>query len=140
LMDEVEVVARAMIEDMFAPHELPIDGWLLERYRLTAKCALAAIAPLRQTEREREWRPIGTAPRDGTSIIVWTAYGTITLAEWTGDQFYPWKGSDDEYAEHVITHWMSLPPPPTQEPHRATSSDAAREEGDRPKPGEPGDG
>lgn len=130
--DEVEVVGRGICHfyDNLQGVCNDVD---------VARAALVALAPLRQAEREREWRPIGTAPRDGTSIMVWTAYGTITLAEWRGDQFYPWKGSDDEYAEHVITHWMPLPPPPTQEPHRATSSDAAREEGDRLKPGEPGD-
>jgi hypothetical protein len=39
----VERVARAIEATMFAPHELPIEGELHERYRETARAAIEAM-------------------------------------------------------------------------------------------------
>lgn len=64
------------------------------------------------------WRPIETAPRDGTWFLaVWNdsrltavstpAYGVIM---WDGDE---WREADDIVSEP--THWLPLPTPPAVE-------------------------
>ena len=79
-----------------------------------------------------EWKPIETAPKDGTDIIACT-YGTYD----NGNVYYNFAvvhwgdtiGSDgDEYAWIVthdymewsggppLTHWMPIQPPPTARP------------------------
>lgn len=39
----VERVAKAIIGTMFAPHELPIDDNLVQKYRETARAAIEAM-------------------------------------------------------------------------------------------------
>jgi len=73
-----------------------------------------------------QWRPIETAPKDGTDILVsggtysWdTDYGPesphtwVSLASWREQR---WQGENsgghDEYFFYKPTHWMHLPPPP----------------------------
>ena len=74
-----------------------------------------------------KWRPIETAPRDGTEILAYANYGPgdqvfgVTLARfnpavaggaWTfrkSDSWGTiWAGLDDG-----VTHWMPLPSPPS---------------------------
>lgn len=84
-----------------------------------------------------QWQPIETAPKDGTSVLLYTKYGMcegwflkgewsedtpISPAEYSGDV---WVCYDDEFTIEVelgpdgfeshwpATHWMPLPPPPT---------------------------
>ena len=66
-----------------------------------------------------EWQPIETAPKDGTFILTFCGGGEAwcpTISRWNGD------GWGDEHSTFHIqglnypTHWMPLPPPPTQEP------------------------
>ena len=106
----------------------------------------AENARLRQalSEREktmREWRPIETAPKDGTPILVWTQHPMdrtyaspqraeyYTIASWC-DVADEWRsiesieemwgvGSEltgpmfeSERLECIPTHWMPLPAPP----------------------------
>ena len=68
-----------------------------------------------------EWKTIDSAPKDGTSILLWCPYadksGTIVVGEfWVR----AWASSDwkIDYSTMVIldapdpTHWMPLPEPP----------------------------
>jgi hypothetical protein len=87
-------------------------------------------AVMQGSEAERaspRWRPIETAPKDGTEILIcggtfvddndWTAtpwpYGRCSIVRWYDDS---WEGepnhSHDEFRRHEPTHWMPLPPPP----------------------------
>lgn len=76
------------------------------------------------------WRPIESAPRDGTPILAWAPMATEpAIARWfkwdAGDEGWltelvdggPWK-DDQHFAEYWAetsyepTHWMPLPSPP----------------------------
>ena len=48
---EIEAAATSMMESMFAPHELPVSEDLQNKYRMTAKAALAAAKAVREEPR-----------------------------------------------------------------------------------------
>lgn len=66
-----------------------------------------------------DWKPIDTAPRDGTAILVFVPSkfdaGSVLPAAWADDDeewqtvgcVYP----DESYDVHP-THWMPIPAPP----------------------------
>lgn len=64
--------------------------------------------------RTAEWRPIGTAPKDGSSFLVAGASGQMDRAFFIP----PDAGIGNELALVVVggkyepTHWMPLPDPP----------------------------
>ena len=73
-----------------------------------------------------EWRPIETAPRDGTQVILCGDYSTdLTIARWDGKH---WRCVADGYDAveymsdfgteyrtfEVPSHWLPLPPPPVK--------------------------
>lgn len=77
-----------------------------------------------------EWRPIDTAPRDGTPVLLWSIYemidGACSVAVFAPD-FDSWVGMcegdllDIKTERGLVwwkvqdpTHWMPLPPPPQQ--------------------------
>lgn len=51
---EVEVVADALMRGMFAPHELPLDHDLEQKYRKLAVAAIEALRSLEETADEIE--------------------------------------------------------------------------------------
>jgi hypothetical protein len=75
---------------------------------------------------EQEWRPIETAPRDGTKFDIWS------VREWwqgrevdcwiAGDDYPQWRGRvvstdpirGDTGPEDDATHWRPLPAPPVE--------------------------
>jgi hypothetical protein len=63
------------------------------------------------------WQPIETAPRDGTEILTVRSNGYIQNAKWYDNPF----GRKDTVIDDAdgkwwpVTHWMPLPPPPTEE-------------------------
>lgn len=67
-----------------------------------------------------EWRPIESAPMDGTKIDVWSRDERITDVYWSDIQDW-WCvdgmcGPEEPTPLHVapaITHWQPLPDPPT---------------------------
>lgn len=70
-----------------------------------------------------EWRPIETAPRDGTEILVFEPakgeYGSQYIAVvsfkeqgWNGPKWY--ETLNEEHTVDEPTHWMPLPKPPTE--------------------------
>lgn len=71
-----------------------------------------------------KWRPIETAPKDGTVVLAWR-YCQVAI-KWTGDDEYPWEAvqlggsiglSPDGFqaTDPALTRWMPLPPPPTED-------------------------
>lgn len=69
-----------------------------------------------------QWRPIETAPKDGTQFQAWIEkYGWEPRARFNPDSeaFELWGRVDydkdgwDVYSHMVPTHWMPLPTPPT---------------------------
>lgn len=73
-----------------------------------------------------EWRPIETAPKDGTSIIAWCVhrnapYAKDAVAEgWEGPVIASWTTfNEGGWVWHglcgTFSHWMPLPGPPAQQ-------------------------
>jgi hypothetical protein len=64
-----------------------------------------------------DWRPIGTAPKDGTKILLWDArYDGVCSGYWH-PEFNGWRASGTEEMMHWcdMTHWRPQPPGPTQD-------------------------
>ena len=70
-----------------------------------------------------EWKPIGTAPKDGTYVLLFSpdSSGGPFIGQWRDRANYPDGGAWwPEYNESGFaidadpSHWMPLPPPPTQ--------------------------
>ncbi len=67
----------------------------------------------------REWQPIATAPRDGTDILLTDGETVAQASDWAGEWML---NIGDNKCCHTTwkslceppTHWMPLPPPPTQ--------------------------
>jgi len=88
---------------------------------------------LARVQEERQWQPIETAPKDGTTVLLWwrsefagdvvdwwacgewKVFGDGSKG-WIGESFYT---SEPDFWTRLIaarpTHWMPLPSPP-QEP------------------------
>jgi multidrug efflux pump subunit AcrA (membrane-fusion protein) len=58
------------------------------------------------------WQPMETAPKDGTDILA-TDGNACAVVRWLGDGFY---GDANDDAISGLTRWMSLPPPPSEQP------------------------
>lgn len=73
------------------------------------------------------WQPIETAPKNGTTILVWfRQHGAMTV-RWTDSEddytseYAHWHVDDHKhgpfpvrgYEERDATHWMPLPEPPS---------------------------
>lgn len=87
-----------------------------------------------------EWRPIETAPRDGTHVLVYYEFATVPIAHvafWDADEHDLWQSNgfshkaeqvgwwsyvENSVSAHKLeghntpTHWMPLPAPPASEP------------------------
>jgi hypothetical protein len=90
----------------------------------------AALSELAKLRAEAEWRPIESAPRDGTAILLWDASKNVVVsgcwhnepehdspingyepgwAWWVSDEdTVMWDGGPDD----IPTHWLPLPSPP----------------------------
>lgn len=71
-----------------------------------------------------EWQPIGTAPLDGTAVLIASSFrvgeSSYGVCRWQHDGFVANEGKPCWRAEDrqkrfpgTITHWMPLPSPPT---------------------------
>lgn len=62
---------------------------------------------------ERQWKPIETAPKDGSSILVFN--GKTGAVHWDGAGWVAGISCSNGsafYLGNPPTHWMPLPPPP----------------------------
>lgn len=69
-------------------------------------------------EKAEGWRPIATAPKDGTSILVSDGRpeGCLVVAWHYGGWVYDWHRHDGPALADAPTHWMPLPAPPEVTP------------------------
>ena len=81
--------------------------------RLTRACEEAARAAIAECFK---WRPIETAPKDGTPIIYFDGRHCIGEAFWQDKDEHPPAWWDEANTEEVEpTHWMPLPNPPEEQ-------------------------
>lgn len=71
-----------------------------------------------------EWRPIESAPRDGTRFL---AFGSFVyegdsspteyqeVAAYSGDEDWPWEDAEGLHHHEFFSHWQPLPSPPEAE-------------------------
>lgn len=65
-----------------------------------------------------DWRPIETAPKDETEILVCDAriYGGFYQVVFCSQPGWHWQTSDGPvFHPSAFTHWMPLPEPPSAE-------------------------
>jgi hypothetical protein len=113
----VSDLARALIED---PHERDQYAW----FAIKAYRAMIAAAPQPAPAAEKGWRPIETAPKDGSLILTWCVhvnaefcddavaegYAGPVIAKWIDHNGggWTWHGLAGTH-----THWQPLPEPPS---------------------------
>ncbi len=62
------------------------------------------------------WRPIETAPRDGSAILLCEMpYDWIAVGKWRGPEHSPVPWVIESGFQVGATHWMPLPPAPESE-------------------------
>lgn len=73
-----------------------------------------------------DWQPIETAPKDETQVLLWVPArpwdaACAVVGEFSGVGRPRWREAnidgwewDGPLAEAAPTHWMPLPPPPTE--------------------------
>jgi hypothetical protein len=63
-------------------------------------------------KRLRTWRPINTAPKDGTNFLACSSASSVFFAHWANGVVDSSNWSDERgYAARYATHWMPLPVP-----------------------------
>lgn len=76
---------------------------------------------------EQAWRPIETAPRDGTKVLLYCPTRGVVGGRWSDNRYAktprPYWSNDLERLYGVQatrfdqpTHWLPLPDPPTPDP------------------------
>lgn len=105
------------------PAEVDHDG---RDWNVTCSNPRCWIGPARSSRAEaiavwnlvasQRWRPIETAPKDGSGLLIWGAEwpGHVAVGHWFGKPMYRWispfAAADKEYV--APTHWRPLPEPP----------------------------
>lgn len=96
-------------------------------------CAEAADA-IEALARETQWRPIETAPKDGTVVLFWSTRDGVCIGRWVEQKYKRWEAVDettqrlagiDDYSDWCAnngdscgmwskgaTHWLPLPARP----------------------------
>jgi hypothetical protein len=111
-----------MSKKLFSDHEpdpliRELDGNILWEYRPMdpndTRGPYSSLAPFKAAERLRAmtWRPIETAPKDGTFILAWFEEAQQHLLLWWFANHWRFKGNDTIPLMDP-THWMPLPEPP----------------------------
>ena len=123
---EAERAARLDLQNTFALNLKTSIAILAEQVRGTEFSVDALLADLSRLaslpQSGMGWRPIETAPKDGTTILLTDARiqdWTLTAAWIQGEisKSYCWETYDGlGYHAETFTHWMPLPPPPGSEP------------------------
>jgi hypothetical protein len=104
-----------------APEDTAMDDWTRgyeeckRRLHRILSPQLAATPPAPAAEVQAGWKPIETAPKDGTHILCVTAGYTKRRIGWFFNGAWRWDG--DYSGAHLAapTHWMPLPAAPAQQ-------------------------
>lgn len=83
-------------------------GSLGDTYRLCAGCG----APVQQSAAMSEWHDIDTAPKDGTTILVWRPRESDDYPAHVGIDFWQQNAWWRSRRHQTPTHWMPLPTAP----------------------------
>lgn len=59
-------------------------------------------------------RPMSTAPKDGTEILVWLVNGPKWYVVWWSSFGRDWSMGYDSFEDHDLLGWIPLPEPPTE--------------------------
>ena len=97
----------------------------------------AALAASDRAPADDGWRPIETAPKDGTPIDLWAVHEDRAerrpnctwgdCQDWTGREYESWQRLKTPYRDWAATHWRPLPTPPVeQQPIRSTKTEDGR--------------
>lgn len=85
---------------------------ILERMGKTGFPAVDDLRLILAALDEQEWRPIETAPRDGTVVLVYfPIFGRALPCEYDGGR---WQTGVWTSKPQVATHWRPLPAPPVE--------------------------
>lgn len=62
-----------------------------------------------------KWQHIDTAPKDGSEVLLCSAWHQIVIAWFKVGEWHYSFGRNATWPEDYPTHWMPLPEPPTEE-------------------------
>ena len=86
---------------------------------IDADDVIAAYRILDSQPAPSQWRPIETAPKDGTEVLmVFVFEDDETLhrvVRWDGSEMWPWRDEYTGYREGEAKGWLPLPPAPGKE-------------------------
>lgn len=97
----------------------PADWKTICDYVLAERELMEAYAA-EKVEEALDWRPIETAPRDGTEFLGYhlsTDYYTgdwSSIVEYSGDPEWPWEDYEGIHPVGFLTHWKPINPPTNQ--------------------------
>lgn len=95
----------------------PRSHTMADYNRLAHRLAPIVARALLSIREEMEWRPIETAPKDGTRIILsWGGYSVVGFyLDNSAARYMPWQGwrvpSMEPLPRGAPTHWQPLPSP-----------------------------
>lgn len=118
----VEAVARALHKYQSISSWSKSSKVFREDCRAQAEIAIAVVRAHDAAAPRNEWKPIETAPKDGTRLLAYEKGCALYEIWWQrnlGDQWDGWQ--DDWDDEPEPTHWMPLPAPPLA-PHEAETA------------------
>lgn len=127
-----EELAKAMLDiSSFADHfDCEVSYGISTRctcgYATAKQRVLDLAEQVARTPQPEEWKPIASAPKDGTTILLYCPDDAPALVagnfcsgnDWSGWQYADELLSDAAPGGPSPTHWMPLPQPPSSEPNR----------------------
>jgi hypothetical protein len=121
--DQLNAAAKVLAECMDYPWEyMPEQG--RQKMRDHAASVIAAAQPAAPAVVPEDWQPIETAPKDGTTVLLWEEYSDAPVvghynerrSQWCADkEHYDTNGDAivvDKLVQDLIGHWMPIPTPP----------------------------
>jgi hypothetical protein len=87
------------------------EGYYPDHAKLAA-IIREALQTAHQQQEQFSWQPIASAPKDGTSLLMFTESQWCVVAYWDAERESWFDGEYDQPA----THWRPLPLPPMSTP------------------------